>query len=585
MRVARITVLATFLCAGLLAAAAAQESASCGTCFRVKILGEGSASGGPQGPGNPETPSKPGQQPEPEGGISLSPLYLPDGMTGTPYLATVSATGSNGVQGPFTYEFSNVPGGLGASGGTLSSNPNDPWTFNVQVTVQAASGEASTFERVITIKPGVMAFASLPRGKVGQPYSGSAVRAYYGSGGPYAVTLNGLPSPLQFDAQAGQITGTPAAPGSYQVAITARDSSGREGTSQATLTIDSDALALAVRSTRPNPVELKNQAYAARTLVAENAVGTPHYAIQSGAPPGMQVDSATGVVSGTATTPGTYNVTFSVTDSIATASAGPFQITVQDPVGLDFTYDAAEMNQGDAVDIPPRVTGVGSNGYYCAPIDENGNWGSQGLFPGVRLDGCNITGIPTEPGTYTYRIRVTDNDNWETDPGKVKTLTTVVKPTDAKPAWDLLTTVEAIHIDYPNSPYFGSSSLNHGQRKEMLRDGSTGGMAVIGAFTFSGDEGGWDYGFSYIGFSQPALLRDIQFYVTQNTGSMVAALSTYAGMVRVPISGTGWITIPAPGPIYGVSIEDKDAESWHNGGPSTPASNGSAFITEMRLNQ
>lgn len=123
------------------------------------------------------------------------------------------------------------------------------------------------------------------------------------------------------------------------------------------------------------------------------------------------------------------------------------------------------------------------------------------------------------------------------------------------------------------------------QRKQLLRDGSTGGMAVIGAFTHPGDSGGYDYGFSYIGFSQPAILESVRFYVTQNEGNMVALVSTLAGNVKLPINGTGWVTIPMPGPVYGISIEDKQAESWRNGGITGSPPNGGVFITEMALNE
>jgi Putative Ig domain/Galactose oxidase, central domain len=134
--------------------------------------------------------------------------------------------------------------------------------------------------------------------------------------------------------------------------------------------------------------------------------GADTWSIASGAlPPGIGL-SASGLVSGTATTPGSYQVTIQAADSASPQNIGTQSYTLNvspTPLTLQFVL------------TPPD--GVVGQFYTSTPLAVNGGttpyaWTATGLPAGLAIDPLagTISGIPTvaNPGGATVTIKATD---------------------------------------------------------------------------------------------------------------------------------------------------------------------------------
>lgn len=248
--------------------------------------------------------------------------------------------------------------------------------------------------------------ANLPTAYLGVLYTAAGV-GFSATGGttPYTFTLaaGALPTGLTLHSD-GPVTGTPTSLGAnhgyFEFTITVTDS-----TSPTPLT-ETNVYAMTVQTGiaftgafAPGEVGISYSS----GLSASG--GTPPYtwSLPSGTlPPGTgPIDSSTGLVPGTPTTPGTYNFTVRATDSASVPQDFPTSITIAAALDISTTVFPDGL-VGTAYSAGPTVTGgVGTITYSYTGTPP----------PGLTFSPSSgfWTGTPTTAGPYSWTLNAVDS--------------------------------------------------------------------------------------------------------------------------------------------------------------------------------
>jgi hypothetical protein len=264
--------------------------------------------------------------------------FTENARVGTAYSKQLTATGIRSTN-PYSLASGSLPPGitLNASTGLLSGTATAGATQNFTFTVNAANSDGATtaspsftIQRVQPLP--VWSDETLGRPRVGTAYNDQVVATNAAATNAYSAT--GLPANgLSLNANTGAITGTPTSTSSFSFTITAKNSDNQ--TIQKSFTLTPNAR-LAVWSDQiiTAPTIRVNQPYT-DGVAANNAVG---YALQTPdtLPPGITLNTGTGAITGTPTTPGTYNfrvVASNASTPAETITTGQLTILVEPAAG------------------------------------------------------------------------------------------------------------------------------------------------------------------------------------------------------------------------------------------------------------
>ena len=129
------------------------------------------------------------------------------------------------------------------------------------------------------------------------------------------------------------------------------------------------------------------------------------FAVTSGTlPPGLTLDPATGVLSGTPTTQGTYNFTVTATDVNTCTGAQAYSLFISPCPPM--TVSPVSMPNGNTSStFSQTITVTGGTAPYTFAVS------SGALPPGLTLDANTgvLSGTPTTLGTYGFTVTITDN--------------------------------------------------------------------------------------------------------------------------------------------------------------------------------
>ena len=233
------------------------------------------------------------------------------GVIGVPFGYQITADNT-----PTAYLASSLPPGLhyDVGSGVISGSPTKTGTFSVNVQAKNLYGTAST-NITLTISGGAIISATSAPGVIGVPF-GYQIAA---DNNPTAYSASGLPAGLRCDTGSGAISGTPTQIGTFSVNVQARN---LYGTASATisLTISGGAIISPTTALGVIGVPLSYQ------IVADN---NPTAYSASGLPTGLRCDTGSGLISGTPTQIGTFQVNVQARNLRGTASA-TLSLTISD---------------------------------------------------------------------------------------------------------------------------------------------------------------------------------------------------------------------------------------------------------------
>ncbi len=339
---------------------------------------------------------------------------------GSPMSAQVGAGYSqtftwNGGTAPYSgFTVTGLPAGLGISGTTansvtISGTVGAAGSFNLVATaVDSSTGNGPfTTHQSFTLTVGAPTLSMTPApGNLPMNY-GVATTINFASGGgtapySYALAAGSLPVGVSFNS-AGVLSGTPTAPGNYNIAVRTTDSSTGAGAPfslQQNYTIVVDLPTISI-----DPPSLPNGsagvAYNAQ-LSSSGGIAPYSYTLQSGAlPVGISFTSA-GTLSGIPRSDGNFSITLGATDSNGQTASRVYAFTIAPATVVLAPGPLAGGAVGTAYSQSLSSSG-GIAPYTYAIV-------SGALPPGIAFSSAGVfSGTPVTAGSYTVVVRSTDD--------------------------------------------------------------------------------------------------------------------------------------------------------------------------------
>lgn len=346
----------------------------------------------------------------PAGTLTITTTSLPNGTVGVSYSRPVQATGGSGAF-TWTITIGQLPQNLNLdpNTGVISGTPTTPGSSSFTVRVADTAGQSDTQPLSITITaippppmPPSITTTSLPNGDVDVPYS-QPVQATGGTGAlTWSIVGGALPAGLTLNSANGAISGTSTVAGTSLFTVGVQDAAGLSAFQALSITINPPAPPRI--TTRTLPTGTIGQPYS-QPVEATGGTGARMWSIIAGSlPAGLNLNGATGVISGTPVVPGTSSFTVSVQDAAGQSDQQALSITINlsNPPHITTTSLA-----GGTVGQPYNETLAASGGIGALIWTVSGG----SLPAGVNLDPTSglISGTPTNAGAANFTVRVADS--------------------------------------------------------------------------------------------------------------------------------------------------------------------------------
>ncbi|MEO6872281.1 MAG: Ig domain-containing protein [Chthoniobacterales bacterium] len=207
---------------------------------------------------------------------------------------------------------------------------------------------------------------------------------------PTSYTATPLPAGLAFAPATGVISGTPAIGGSFSVAITAKGpTSTAAGRLSLTIVPPDRDNAPVISSPRAASATIQ-QSFTYQIMASHAAT---QYSV-SGLPAGLSLDTTTGLISGTPTVAGTFNVLVMASNASGTGGSSLI-LSVYPPIPV-----ITSAKQATALAGKPFT-------FQTTASNQPASYSASGLPDDLTIDSITglITGTPVNTGTYIVTLR------------------------------------------------------------------------------------------------------------------------------------------------------------------------------------
>ena len=300
----------------------------------------------------------------------------------------------------------------------LNANPSSlsagTYSATLTITSSGASNSPVTVPVTATIRaPLRVATAAIPDILGGDPYT-TSLNATGGTGAGYkwSLTSGYLPYGITLDPSSGTISGTAIAASSTQnltFSVQVEDSSGADAVGTISVTYRPGLFVLMYSPS--NFQFVLGTAYtSANSISIPTSGGTGQITLTAvGLPPGLTMNSSTGLITGTPTKAGNFPVGFYAQDPGGDKGNATFTLQVSE-IPLKITTSSLPSAQiGSIYQQFIAAQGGSQTGY---------TWSVLGNLPpglqGTTSTGCTqcqfqIVGTPTTQGTYTFAVNLQDS--------------------------------------------------------------------------------------------------------------------------------------------------------------------------------
>ncbi|MEU4472490.1 fibronectin type III domain-containing protein [Micromonospora sp. NPDC023888] len=253
------------------------------------------------------------------------------------------------------------------------------YTFRVAATNAAGTGPASAASAPVTINASPsLNFPPPPPGEVGAAYSDQLTVT--GGTAPFAwsISAGSLPPGVTLNPSTGLLSGTPTTAGSFSFTVQVADASDLTASRAATIVI-----APPPSLTFPPPPPGEANVVYSDQLTVTGGTGPFTWSISAGAlPPGLSLNTGTGLLSGIPSAAGSFGFTVRIVDSFGQSDTRPATLVIRQTATLTLTSSTTTVSFGTPVTFTATAGPAPATGTVTfTAVSATGNTVTLGTVP------------------------------------------------------------------------------------------------------------------------------------------------------------------------------------------------------------